>query len=139
MQTLRLLEGKRIFLVEDDVVNIHVFSKTLTNQGATVYQDVLGYGIVQHIVESLPLDLILLDVFLKRGQNGFDIFEKIKTNHNLAHIPTVAITSLDPETAIPKSREIGLSGFISKPINFSELPQQLVRILQGEKIWIVSR
>ena len=134
-----LLEGKRIFLVEDDILNVGVFSTTLTKQGAMVYQDVLGFGIVQHIIESLPIDLIILDIMLKRGQDGYQIFEQIKSDPRLANIPTIAVTSMDPETQIPKAKEAGLSGFISKPINAMELPKLLVRVLNGEKVWIISR
>lgn len=134
----RMLEGKRIFLVEDDIVNISVFTKSLSYHGAMIYQDVLGYGIVQHIIESLPIDLILLDIMLKRGQNGFDIFEKIKAEPCLVSIPVIAVTSLDSETMIPKAQESGFSGFISKPINIIELPKQVRRVLGGEKIWVVS-
>jgi CheY-like chemotaxis protein len=134
----RMLEGKRIFLVEDDILNVSVFAKSLAYHGAMIYQDILGYGIVQHIMESLPIDLILLDVMLKRGQNGFDIFEKIKTEPRLASIPVVAVTSLDSEEMIPKAQEAGFSGFISKPVNIAELPKQVERVLRGEKIWAVS-
>ena len=135
----RLLDGKRIFLVEDDIVNASVFSRSLVNHGALIYQDVLGYGIVQHIVESLPIDVIVLDIMIRRGQNGFDIFESIKLHPRLIGIPVVAVTSLDPETAIPKAQDIGLNGFISKPINAIEFPSQIARILRGENVWIVSR
>lgn len=134
-----ILEGKRIFLVEDDVLNVSVFTTALSKQGAMVYQDVLGYGIVQHIVESLPIDLIVLDVMLKRGQNGYQIFEEIKADARLTDIPTVVVTSLDPETQIAKAQEAKLSGFISKPINAIEFPKLLARVLNGEKVWVISR
>jgi len=133
-----LLEGKRIFLVEDDILNVNVFTKSLSYHGAMIYQDVLGYGIVQHIVESLPIDLILMDIMLKRGQNGFEIFEKVKANSRLASIPVIAVTSNDPETMIPKAQAAGFSGYISKPINAAELPRLALRALHGEKFWIVS-
>ena len=134
-----ILEGKRIFLVEDDVLNVGVFSTTLTKQGAMVYQDVLGYGIVQHILENLPIDLIILDIMLKRGQDGYQIFEQIKADPRLANIPTVAVTSMDPESQIAKAKAAGLSGFISKPINAMEFPKLLARVLNGEKVWVISR
>ena len=134
-----VLEGKRIFLVEDDIVNVGVFSTALTRQGAMVFQDVLGYGITQHVVENLPIDLIILDIMLKRGQDGYQIFEQFKADPKLANIPTVAVTSMDPETQIPKAREAGLAGFISKPINAMEFPNLLARVLNGEKVWIISR
>jgi CheY-like chemotaxis protein len=134
-----ILEGKRIFLVEDDVLNIGVFSTALTKQGAMICQDVLGYGIVQHILENLPIDLIILDIMLKRGQDGYQIFEQIKADPRLAGIPTIAVTSMDPESQIAKAKAAGLSGFISKPINAMEFPKLLARVLNGEKVWIISR
>ena len=134
-----ILDGKRIFLVEDDVLNIGVFSTALSKQGAMICQDVLGYGIVQHILENLPIDLIILDIMLKRGQDGYQIFEQIKADPRLADIPTVAVTSMDPESQIAKAKAAGLSGFISKPINAMEFPKLLARVLNGEKVWIISR
>lgn len=70
--------------------------------------------------------------------NGFGIFEQIKTEPRLASIPVIAVTSLDSETMIPKAREAGFSGYISKPINAVELPRQVMRVLRGEKIWVVN-
>jgi len=135
----RLLEGKRIFLVEDDILNVGVFSTILSKNGAHVYQDVFGYGIIQHIIESLPIELIVLDVMLRRGQNGYEIFEKIKGHSLLRNIPSVIVTSLDPETNIPKAQSMGVAGFISKPINSLEFPKIIRRILDGENLWVASR
>jgi len=135
----RLLEGKRIFLVEDDILNVGVFSTILSKHGAHVYQDVLGYGIVQHIAECLPIDLIVLDILLRRGQNGYDIFSIIKEHPSLKGIPTVVVTSLDPEANIPKAKQLGVNGFISKPINSLDFPNHIHRILNGENLWVVSR
>lgn len=134
-----ILDGKRIFLVEDDVLNVGVFTTALSKQGALVYQDVLGYGIVQHIIENLPIDLILMDIMLKRGQDGYQIFSQVKADPRLENIPVIAVTSMDPETHIAKARAAGFSGFISKPINAMEFPKLLARVLGGEKVWIISR
>ncbi len=134
-----ILEGKRIFLVEDDLLNVKVFAAALTREGAKVYQDALGYGIVQHIIENLPIDLILMDIMLKRGQDGYQIFEQIKHDSRLTRIPTVAVTSFDPELQIVRAKAAGFAGFISKPINALEFPGLLARVLNGEKVWVVSR
>jgi CheY-like chemotaxis protein len=134
-----ILAGRRIFVVEDDVVNAGVFYTCLSRQGALIYQDILGYGIVQHILESLPIDLVIMDIMLKRGNNGYQVFEALQSNPRLKDIPVVAVTSLDPETQIPKAKEMGFAGYLSKPVNALELPNQLLRILNGENIWLVSR
>jgi CheY-like chemotaxis protein len=134
-----ILEGKRIFLVEDDFLNVSVFTTALGKQGAIIYQDTLGYGILQHIIENLPIDLILMDIMLKRGQDGYQIFEQMKGDSRLAKIPTVVATSLDPESQIAKAKAAGFAGLVSKPINAMEFPKLLARVLAGETIWIISR
>ncbi|MBC8506442.1 MAG: response regulator [Anaerolineales bacterium] len=133
------LKGKRIFLVEDNAMNIAIYSTSLRSHGAIIYKDVLGYGIVKHIVESLPIDIIVLDIMLRRGINGYDIFDLIRSEPKICSIPIVAVTSLDPETEIPKAKEKGFDGFISKPINSQEFPKQLASIMSGEKLWVISR
>jgi two-component system, cell cycle response regulator DivK len=134
-----VLAGKRIFVVEDDILNARVYHSGLARHGVFIFQDIFGYGIVQHIIDSLPIDLIFLDLKLKRGNDGYDIFDQLKADNQLMNIPVVAVTSLDPEVHIPIAKQKGFSGYLSKPINILELPQQLARILNGETLWLVSR
>jgi two-component system cell cycle response regulator DivK len=130
------LANKRIFLIEDDFVNIHIFTKVLAKQNAEVLHDSLGHSAVKNILENLPIDLIVIDVMLKHGQNGFDVFEKIKEEPRIRSIKVIATTSLDPEILIPKAREAGFSGFIGKPVNALEIPALLEKVLKGEQVWI---
>ena len=130
------LANKRIFLIEDDFVNIHIFTKVLAKQNAEVLHDSLGRSAVKNIIENLPIDLIVIDVMLKHGQNGFDVFEKIKEEPRIRNIKVIATTSLDPEILIPKAREAGFSGFIGKPVNALEIPALLEKVLKGEQVWI---
>ena len=130
------LANKRIFLIEDDFVNIHIFTKVLAKQNAEVLHDSLGHSAVKNIMENLPIDLIVIDVMLKHGQNGFDVFEKIKEEPRIRNIKVIATTSLDPEILIPKAREAGFSGFIGKPVNALEIPALLEKVLKGEQVWI---
>ena len=130
------LANKRIFLIEDDFVNIHIFTKVLAKQNAEVLHDPLSHSAVKNILENLPIDLIVIDVMLKHGQNGFDVFEKIKEEPRIRNIKVIATTSLDPEILIPKAREAGFSGFIGKPVNALEIPTLLEKVLKGEQVWI---
>jgi len=130
------LANKRIFLIEDDFVNIHIFTKVLARQKAEVLHDTLGHSAVKNIMENLPIDLIVVDIMLKHGQNGFDVFEKIKEEPRIRNIKVIAITSLDPEILIPKARKAGFSGFIGKPVNALELPNLLEKVMKGEQVWI---
>lgn len=130
------LTNKRVFLIEDDFVNINIFTKVLAKQNAAVLHDTLGHGVVKRIMEQLPIDLIVIDVMLSRGQNGFDILKKVKEEPSLRSIKVVATTSLDPEVLIPKAREAGFNGFIGKPFNALSLPSVLEKVLKGEQVWL---
>ena len=133
------LENRRIFLIEDDVLNIAVINRVLINSKASVFQNYNSIGIITHIIQHLPIDLILLDIMLRRGVNGFDVALEIKENSHTRDIPIVAISSLDPELAIPRARTAGLNGFISKPINSVTFCNDLAAIMDGEKRWITGR
>lgn len=135
----RILEGKTIFLVEDDIVNVSVYATSLKTSGALVVQDVFGYGIVEHIVQSLPVDLIILDIMLRGGKSGYDVYDELRAHPQLKDIPVIAVTSLDPETEIPRAQAKGMNGFISKPIKAWEFPQLILKVLNGEKVWVISR
>ncbi len=134
--TQPFLTNKRIFLIEDDFVNIHIFTKVLAKQNAVVSHDTVGHGVVKRITEQLPIDLIIIDIMLTHGQNGFDILAKIKEEPALRNIKTIATTSLDPEVVIPRAREAGFNGFIGKPFNALILPGVLEKVLKGEPVWL---
>ena len=132
------LQGKRIFIVEDNITNLAVFATTLRQQGATVIQNAWNVGTADVLEQKLPIDVILLDINLRRGISGYDVFDEIKANPQLVHIPVVAVTSLDPETEIPKAQGKGFSGFISKPISLVNFPAQIAGVIAGEAVWVVS-
>ncbi len=135
----QILEDKRVFVVEDDVLNLAVISRILTNHKAWVFQNYNSIGIVIHVIQHLPIDLIILDIMLRRGINGFDVVKEFKNNPQTSRIPIVAMSSLDPDIAIPQAKEAGFDGFISKPINSRTLTNDLISIMNGEKRWITSR
>ena len=132
----QILEYKRIFIVEDDVSNMAVFSVTLTNNGALVIQDHWNASTLELIKRNMPIDIILLDLMLRRGVSGYDIFDAIKSKPELVNIPIVAVSASDPEIEIPKAKSKGLDGFIGKPISLLEFPKQVAACLNGEHLWL---
>jgi CheY-like chemotaxis protein len=135
---MTILEGKRIFVVEDDVVNMAVYSVTLKQSGALVIQDPWNANTIKMIIDMLPIDIIILDLMLRYGVSGYDIYDQIRLRPELVHVPVVAVSASDPVNGITKTREKGFSGYISKPININQFPKQIVALLSGEEIWIAT-
>jgi len=132
------LQGKRIFIVEDDIVNMAVFAATLRQTQAIIIQDAWNANTINLLIQSLPVDIILLDLMLRFKVSGYDIFDKIKANPQLCKIPIVAVSASDPEIEIPKAKDKGFAGFIGKPIDVSQFSTQISAGIEGKQIWYVQ-
>lgn len=133
-----LLKGRHIFVVEDNPLNLAVIRTVLQNEGAYVPFDHWGDTTLQKMTQyqrSFKLDMILLDIMLPHKISGYDILEAIKSTSELKGIPVVAVTASDPDSEIPKARARGFNGYICKPINRNEFPEQILTTLKGGEIW----
>lgn len=130
-----ILEDKKIFIVEDNVHNRVIFQMALTKHGASVEFERWGKDTVPRLNALRRVDLIVLDLMLAHGVSGFDLFNEIRKLPNFAQTPIVAISASEPAAAMTKAMQQGFSGFIAKPIDDLLLPQQLARLIEGEKIW----
>lgn len=133
------LKGKRIALIEDNITNLAVFATTLRRQGVSIFQDSWNINTADFLLNNLPLDLIVLDIMLRRGINGYDVFQEWQSIPELKDIPVLAVSSLDAEIEIPKAQQVGLSGFIGKPISLTEFPDQIAACIRGDKVWVTGR
>ncbi len=133
-----MLRNKHFFLVEDDTTNRAVISVILREHGAHVPFDYWGDKTLQKMkayYELAGLDLILLDLKLSPKVSGYDILAAIRATPELQTVPVVAVTASDPDIELPKARESGFNGYISKPINRYHFPRQLLAILEGQEVW----
>ena len=131
---LSTLIGKKIFILEDNSMNRIVFRISLITQGALVEFDIWGRETIEKITKYNP-DLIILDLMLPNGESGYTVFQQIREHSEYDNIPIVAISASEPAIALPKTKKMGFSGFIAKPIDESIFPQQMAKILEGEAIW----
>ena len=103
--------AKKILLVEDDKVLAQMYQDKLARQGFDVIGADTGIKTLT-ILESYLPDIILLDIMLPGGMNGFDILQALKKDLKLKNIPVIVLTNLDSEknTAL----ELGAVDYIVK-------------------------
>jgi len=127
-----------ILLVDDDQINVRVFSKVLTKLGG---MEVRYAASVEEIIQSVhsdQIDLVLLDVSLpwsykNETVNGIKISRLLKSDPKTANLPILLVTAHamqgDRERFLDLS---GADGYASKPIidhqAFIELIQSLVMV-----------
>ncbi len=129
------LSGKHIFILEDNVHNRVVYQIVLARHGVHLEFDPWGRSTLQKMSDLKHIDLIILDLMLPSGYSGYETYAKIRSMPEFDDVPIVAVSAADPSTAIPKTREMGFSGFITKPIDDDRFPDQIAQIISGKQVW----
>lgn len=130
-----LLKDKRIFIVEDNLANRAIEQMILERSGAATAIERYGKDTVEKLKQFAPVDIIVMDLMLPDGVSGFDVTDEIRQHDEFKDVPVVAVSASDPAESMPIARAKGFAGFISKPIDFDQFPEQIARLLQGEQIW----
>jgi CheY-like chemotaxis protein len=133
-----LLRNKRIFIVDDNVLNRLTYQVVLLATGADVEIDRWGKDTVHVLRNKSGIDLIILDLMLPLGMSGYSLFTLIRQIRGYETTPIIAVSAADPYSAMEKCREVGFSGYIAKPINEQLFPHQILRVMQGEPVWVAS-
>jgi len=110
---------KKILVVEDDQPLALAYQKKFTQAGYVVDLAEDGETGVSHAALGKP-DLIILDIMLPGGMNGFDVLQQLKLSENTRSIPVIVMTNLaeEGESAI----ELGAKEYLLKVnITLSEL------------------
>jgi DNA-binding response OmpR family regulator len=101
---------KTIIIIEDDPSQLTALQTSLTAQFRvlTAMDCKAGWAI---IIKEHP-DLLLLDIMLPGGMNGFDLLEQIKKDAQVRDMPVVVLTNLDTEE--DATRKIGVADYLIK-------------------------
>ncbi len=96
----RIKEGamKTILFIEDEKQLQTGVYAGLTKAGYTVLQAFDGKTGLERVEDGKP-DLVLLDIMLPGGLNGFDVLERMKLDDRFKAIPVIMLTNLDSEAA----------------------------------------
>lgn len=122
-----------ILVVDDKEENRRLIRKILQLHGYTVMEAATGQGAIQ-LAQSEHPDLILMDVRLREGIDGIEATVRLKALPTVADIPVVAVTASVSPADIQRALDSGCSGFIRKPIDVDEFPQQVERyVLRREE------
>jgi two-component system, OmpR family, alkaline phosphatase synthesis response regulator PhoP len=117
----------KIILIEDDQLLQRMYLKKLKLEGFEVIQAYNGSEGLDLIHKQKP-DLILLDVMLPQGQNGFDVLENLKRDEDTKSIPVIMLTNLDSEQNV--AERIGAAEYIVKAdASLDEVVEKIKKLL----------
>ena len=108
---------KRVLIVEDNELNMKLFSDLLDAHGYETVQTREGLKAIEMAREHQP-DLILMDIQLPEV-SGLEVTKWIKDDKALRDIPIVAVTAFAMKGDEKRIRDGGCEAYISKPITVS--------------------
>lgn len=103
--------AKRVLIVEDDVTLQGLLVERLKGFGIEATGVETGIMALSEAQKNTP-DLVVLDIMLPGGMNGFDVLEQMKKDPRLKDIPVIVLTNLDSEEKVALS--IGAADYIIK-------------------------
>lgn len=124
-------EGKKVLLVEDNLLNQEIAQAILQDAGFTVDTADDGDVAVERLQDSKQgeFDLVLMDIQMPK-MDGYAATRQIRTlPSDAANVPIVAMTANAFEEDKQKTIRAGMNAHIAKPIEAGRLMETLSHIL----------
>jgi CheY-like chemotaxis protein len=121
----------RILIVDDEPTSLDFLKAFLGDQFAFEYAGD-GAAALGAVTSGSPA-LILMDVEMPSGMNGYEACRAIKDNRNTQHIPVIFISGhTEPEDRL-KAYDSGGDDYVSKPFNVKELKHKIALALASQE------
>jgi CheY-like chemotaxis protein len=125
------LDGLKVLTVDDNETNRNIFINYLKSWGcrpveATSSKEALAILKASISLEE-PFDLIISD-FQMPDENGFDLAKQVRAIDDLKAIPFIILTSVGMRGDGKICKDIGIEGYLTKPIRKRELQQGILLV-----------
>jgi DNA-binding response OmpR family regulator/DNA-binding CsgD family transcriptional regulator len=110
----------RILLIDDDPANLDLLLEAFERRSFDVYVAESGESALTQL-EYLRPDLILLDVAMPDGLNGFGTFARIQSRPGLREVPVIFLSGVNDSFTRLRGLRLGGADYISKPFDVEEV------------------
>lgn len=128
MSTTESPKNERIFIVDDEPVNLKLLDKILHSQGYTNLVKVQDPREVLEHYQEQSADLILLDINMPH-LDGYQVMEQLKALNDPLMPPIVILTAQHGKDYMLKALAAGARDFITKPFDRNELLMRVRNLL----------
>jgi CheY-like chemotaxis protein len=116
-----------ILVVDDSPDNLALISLDLQQQGYRVVTANNGEDAVAVAARMMP-NLILMDINLP-ALDGLGATRRIREIDALRDVPVIAITAFGTEGFQRAAYDVGVSGYLTKPLDLDRMHQLIARLL----------
>ena len=113
----------KVLIAEDDKYICEMYATAFMREGFKVYKALEGRSAIEKYHLKQP-DIILLDIALPK-MGGYEVAKNLRLREEFKHTSIIALTAHAMKGDEEKALQAGFNGYISKPINVLELPEQI--------------
>lgn len=122
------LNGMRVLVVDDNATNRMILTATMSQWGGLAREVESGEEALAELRRARdagkPYQLVLLDRRMP-AMDGFEVAECLNQDSSLAGLAVMMLTSDARGGDITRSKELGMAGYLVKPIKRSELREAI--------------
>ena len=122
---------RKVLIVEDNELNMRLFSDVLEASGYETLKCTDGAKVVTLALDETP-DLIVMDIQLPEV-SGLDITRWLKDDERTKHIPVLAVTAFAMRTDELLVLEAGCEAYLSKPIQIRSFLNTVDSLVDGKQ------
>jgi CheY-like chemotaxis protein len=122
----RVLEGKKVLIVDDDMRNIFALSTVLHDQGMEMVSANNGREAIRLVKEQPGIEIVLMDIMMP-GMDGITTMQEIRKLPEKKDLPIIAVTAKAMKGDREKCIRAGAWDYLSKPVD----TVHLLAVLRG--------
>lgn len=119
-KTEEVLKNKKVLIVDDDMRNIYSLTNVLEEEGMTCFTAENGIAAIKALKENPSVEIVLMDIMMPE-MDGYEATKTIRTMNGFEKLPIIALTAKAMKGDREKCLEVGMSDYVSKPVNIEQL------------------
>jgi len=124
------MSEKQSILIIDDHDSIRMILGNILIKDYNVVTKKDGIDAFAWLQQGFIPDLIILDMIMPR-LHGISFLHNLRSSGLFAHIPVLVLSGNDGEEFMLKSKDLGITGYITKPFNPEVLRKTIAKSLSN--------
>ncbi len=121
----------RVLIIDDDELVLELVKTTLESSGYEVIVAVDGESGLEK-AKGENINLILLDLVMPGGLDGYGVYDKLKADDKTKDIPVIMLTAKTQKEDIERGEKMGVDAYITKPFEPEELESKIIWVLNRQ-------
>jgi HAMP domain-containing protein/signal transduction histidine kinase/CheY-like chemotaxis protein len=118
--TDKVLAGKKVLIVDDDMRNIFALSSVLEEHDMVILSADNGRDAIRILQQQQDIDIVLMDIMMPE-MDGIDTVREIRKTPRLKSLPIIAVTAKAMKGDREKCIEAGAWDYLSKPVDSEQM------------------